>query len=72
MTPVSRTPAGNPRRCVVCDSELVFSHVSRPSNGPDIDGFDDGSVSDWQEARVLVGIHCPQCELIYRVCNADE
>jgi hypothetical protein len=72
MKPLSRTRAGNPRHCVVCDSELAFRHLCRPSNGPDVDGFDDGSVTDWQQARVLVAIHCPHCELLYRVCNPDE
>lgn len=72
MNPVSRTAAGNPSHCVVCASELVFSRVSRPSNGPDTDGFDDGSVSDWQQIQVLVAIHCPHCELVYRVCNPAD
>ena len=72
MNPVSRSPAGNPSHCVVCATELRYSHVTRPTNGPDVDGLDDGSVSDWQERRVLVSIHCSQCELIYRVCNPDE
>jgi len=72
MNDLRRTKGGNPRTCVVCGGDLQFKRVSRSTNGPDLDGLDDGSVTDWTERQVLLSIHCPRCELVYRVSNQDE
>ena len=69
---IQRTPAGNPRACAVCGAELVFTRVSRADHDADVDGDYDGSVTDWVERRVISGIHCPVCELLYRVVDAMD
>lgn len=54
----------NPRNCVVCGDALVRRTAAQPPED-DFEGLT--SPADWDEP--IVSIHCPRCQLLYRVVD---